>query len=141
MLDEITALCRFYADQYGMIIHAVYDPAFFVLKGHIVFRSIRKNYSIMCAGRTDKEIAGSFHSIIYDVLAEEGVMGWREVMTMPDLKSIREQWGENTKNDIDAACQTLIDLARQNPAGECWVLVRAADAETGETFQIAVKKG
>lgn len=75
MPDEITVLCRFYAEQYGMIIHVVYDPAFFVLKGDIVFRNIRKNYSIMCAGRTDKEIAGSFHSIIYDVLAEECVMG------------------------------------------------------------------
>ena len=69
---EITELCRFYADQYGMIFHTVYDPVFFVLKGHIVFRNTRKNYSIMCAGLSDKEIAGHFHSIIYDVLAEEG---------------------------------------------------------------------
>lgn len=69
---EITALCRFYADQYGMIFHTVYDPKFFVLKGHIIFRNTRKNYAIMCAGKSDKEIAGHFHTIIYDVLAEEG---------------------------------------------------------------------
>lgn len=72
MPDEITELCRFYADQYGMIFHTRYDPVFFVLKGHIVFRNTTKNFSIMCAGRTDKEIAGSFYSIIWDVLAEEG---------------------------------------------------------------------
>ncbi|MBO5853317.1 MAG: hypothetical protein J6Q61_01110 [Bacteroidales bacterium] len=72
MTDEITKLCRFYADQYGMIFHNVYDPIFFVLKGHIIFRNNRKNYSIMCAGLSDKEIVGHFHSIIYDVLAEEG---------------------------------------------------------------------
>lgn len=69
---EIIELCRFYADQYGMIFHTDYDPVLFVLKGHIVFRNTRKNYSIMCAGLPDKEIAGHFHSIIYDVLAEEG---------------------------------------------------------------------
>lgn len=68
---EITELCRFYADQYGMIFHIVYDPVFFVLKGHIVFRNTIKNYFIMCSGLSDKEIAGHFHSIIYDVLAEE----------------------------------------------------------------------
>lgn len=73
MPDEITALCRFYADQYGMIFHAVYDPVFFVIKGHIIFRNTRKNYTIMCAGLSDKEIVGYFHSIIYDVLVEEGV--------------------------------------------------------------------
>lgn len=72
MSDEITALCQFYAEQYGMIFHTVYDPVYFVLKGHIVFHRTRKNFSIMCAGMTDKEIAGRFHSIIYDVLAENG---------------------------------------------------------------------
>ena len=39
MPDEITELCRFYADQYGMIFYTVYDPVFFVLKGHIAFRN------------------------------------------------------------------------------------------------------
>ena len=72
MLDEITALCRFYADQYGMIFRTVYDPVFFRIKGHIVFRNTRKNYSIMCKGLSEKEIVGHFHMIIYDVLAEEG---------------------------------------------------------------------
>ena len=72
MPDEITELCRFYADQYGMIFHTTYDPVFLLLKGHIVFRNITKNFSIMCAGRTGKEIAGSIHSIIFDILAEEG---------------------------------------------------------------------
>ena len=72
MSDKINALCQFYADQYGMIFHTVYDPVFFVLKGHIVFRNARKNFSIMCAGLSDKEIAEHFHSIIYDVLVEEG---------------------------------------------------------------------
>ena len=72
MPEEITDLCRFYADQYGMIFHTVYDPLHFILKGHIVFRNARINYSIMCSFRTEKEIAQIFHSIIYDVLAEGG---------------------------------------------------------------------
>ena len=72
MPDGIIELCRFYEDQYGMIFQIDYDLVFFVLKGHIVFRNTRKNYSIMCAGLPDKEIAELFHSIIYDVLAEEG---------------------------------------------------------------------
>ena len=71
MPDEIIALSRFYADQYGMIFHNVYDLVFLTLKGYIIFRNTRKDYSIRCAGLTDKEIAGYFHSIIYDVLAEE----------------------------------------------------------------------
>lgn len=69
MPDGITDLCRFYADQYGMIFHTVYDPRFFIIKGDIVFRNTRKNFSIMCAGMTEKEIIGHFHTIIYDVLA------------------------------------------------------------------------
>lgn len=32
MPDEITALCRFYADQYGMIIQTRYDPVIFSQK-------------------------------------------------------------------------------------------------------------
>ena len=72
MPDEITELCRFYADQYGMVFHTTYDPASLLLKGHMVFRNTTKNVSIVCAGHTDKEIAESFHSIIYDILAEEG---------------------------------------------------------------------
>lgn len=72
MPDEITFICRFYADQYGMIFHTVYDPVFFVLKGHIIFRNTNRNFSIMCAGLTDKEITSYFHGIIYDVLASEG---------------------------------------------------------------------
>lgn len=72
MPDEITALCRFYADQYGMIFHNVYDPVWFTLKGYIVFRNTIKNYSIECAGMSDKEIVVHFHMIIYDVLAEAG---------------------------------------------------------------------
>lgn len=72
MPDEIINLCRFYTDQYGMSIKTIYDPVSFVIKGHIVFRNTHRNYSIMCAGLSDKEIAGHFHTIIYDVLAEEG---------------------------------------------------------------------
>ena len=71
MLDEITRLCQFYADQYGMIFNTVYDPVFFTIKGLIVFRHKYKYYTIMCAGLSDKEIAGQFHSIIYGVLAEQ----------------------------------------------------------------------
>lgn len=52
----------------------------------------------------------------------------------------REQFDEETKAALDAACQTLIETARRNPSGECWALIRAADAETGETFRIAVQK-
>lgn len=72
MMDAITKLCQFYADQYGMIFHTVYDPMFFVLTGHIVFKNTRKNYSIMFAGMSDKEIVEHFHLMIYDVLIEEG---------------------------------------------------------------------
>lgn len=70
MPEGVTALCQFYADQYGMIFHTVYDPVFFTIKGHIIFKNVLKNFDIMCAGLTDKEIAGYFHAIIYDVLAE-----------------------------------------------------------------------
>lgn len=72
MADAINELRQFYSDQYGMIFHTVYDLVFFTLKGYIVFRNTRKNFSIMFAGLSDKEIVGHFHSIIYDVLAEEG---------------------------------------------------------------------
>lgn len=54
--------------------------------------------------------------------------------------SKRAEWGDSTREALDAACQILIEAARRNPSGECWALVRAADAETGETFQIAVRK-
>lgn len=70
MPNEIDELCRFYADQYGMIFNIIYDPVFFVLKGNIVFHNTTKNFSIMCEGLSDKEIAGHFHYIIIDVLAE-----------------------------------------------------------------------
>jgi hypothetical protein len=70
MPDGIDALSAFYANQYGMSIHIIYDPVFFTLKGHIIFRNVRKNYAIMCAGLSDKEIVGYFHGIILDVLAE-----------------------------------------------------------------------
>lgn len=70
MPEEIIDLCRFYADQYGMIFYMVYDPVNFIIKGHMVFRNVRKNYCIMCAGMTEKEMAGNFHTIIYDVLDE-----------------------------------------------------------------------
>lgn len=72
MPDVITALCQFYADQYGMTFDTIYDPVFFVLKGRIVFHNTTKKFAIMCEGRTGKEIAGSLHSIIFDILAEEG---------------------------------------------------------------------
>lgn len=71
MPDEAEALCHFYADQYGMIFHTVYDPVSFVLKGHIVFRNTMKYFSIITAGMTDKEIIGYLHSIIYDILADD----------------------------------------------------------------------
>lgn len=59
---------------------------------------------------------------------------------MADLKSKREQLDENTKDAIDDACRTLIDIARRNPTGDCCAMIRAVDAATGETFQIAVRK-
>lgn len=59
---------------------------------------------------------------------------------MIELNSKKEQLNENTKDALADACQTLIDIARQNPTGECWALIRAADEETGETFRIAVQK-
>ena len=59
---------------------------------------------------------------------------------MADLKIKREQWDDDTKDALDDACQTLIEVARNNQTGECWALIRAADVKTGETFQIAVRK-
>lgn len=59
---------------------------------------------------------------------------------MAEMRSKREQWDTETKYALDDACQTLIELARQNPTGECWAMIRAADAATGETFRIAVLK-
>lgn len=59
---------------------------------------------------------------------------------MADVKSKREQWDEDTKDALDDACQTLIDIARMNPTGDCCARIRAEDASTGETFQIAVIK-
>ena len=56
------------------------------------------------------------------------------------LKIKRDQFEDDTKDALDTACQTLIDVARENPNGECWALIRAADSVTGETFQIAVRK-
>ena len=70
MPEEVTALCRFYADQYGMIFQITYDPVSFTIKGHIIFKNVLKKFSIICAGLTDKKIAEYFHAIIYDVLAE-----------------------------------------------------------------------
>lgn len=54
--------------------------------------------------------------------------------------SRRDEWDDDTKYVLDDACQTLIAVARQNPTGECWALIRAEDAETGERFEIAVRK-
>lgn len=59
---------------------------------------------------------------------------------MADFESKREQWDENTKYALDDACRTLIDIARRNPTGDCCARIRAEDAATGETFQIAVLK-
>lgn len=73
MPDELIALCRFYADQYGMVFQTMYDPVFFIIKGHIIFKNVLKNFTIMCAGLSDKEIADYFHTIIYVVLAESAL--------------------------------------------------------------------
>lgn len=54
--------------------------------------------------------------------------------------SKRAEWDIEKIRALDTACQTLIEKARQNPTGECWALVRAVDAETGENFEIAVRK-
>lgn len=69
--DEVIELSQFYAEQYGMIIHMVYDPVFFVLKGHVIFRNTKRNFSIICTRYSEKEIANEFHGIIYEVLATE----------------------------------------------------------------------
>lgn len=52
----------------------------------------------------------------------------------------RDQFSEEYKTSLDEACKILIETARRNPSGECWALVRAAGTETGDTFQIAVRK-
>lgn len=77
MPDEIINLSRFYSDQYGMIFHNIYSPIDFTLKGYIIFKSIKKNYLIMCSGLTEKEIAEHFHMIIYEILAERGTRPWQ----------------------------------------------------------------
>ena len=73
MPNELIYLCQFYANYYGMIIHTVYNPIDFTIKGYIIFRNTKKNYSIMCAGMTDKEITSHFHLMIYDILAENAI--------------------------------------------------------------------
>ena len=62
------------------------------------------------------------------------------MLPQTEMTSKREQWSAGKKDALDAACQTLIGLARQNPSGECFVLILAADVESGELFQIAVRK-
>ena len=42
MLDKLDDLIRFYVDQYGMIIHYTFDPAFFTVKGYVIFKT-KKN--------------------------------------------------------------------------------------------------
>lgn len=54
--------------------------------------------------------------------------------------SKRAHWDIETRDALDEACKTLIEVARQNQNGECWALVRAVDADTGEHFQIAVRR-
>lgn len=45
-----------------------------------------------------------------------------------------------TKEELDAALNVLIAVARSNPNGECWAMIRAQDAETGEQFEIEVRR-
>lgn len=47
------------------------------------------------------------------------------------------EWDNDT---ISAACQILIDIANANPNGECCALIRAVDNETGEQYEIAVRR-
>lgn len=70
-LFEINRLCRFYADQYKMVFDTVFDPVFCTLKGKITFKSTTKKFTIFCALRTENEITEDFHTLIFDVLAEE----------------------------------------------------------------------
>lgn len=70
MPDEVIELCKFYANQYGMTFYTVYDPCDFVLKGHIIFHNIKRNFLIRCEGVPYKSIANHFHTIIFDVLAD-----------------------------------------------------------------------
>lgn len=74
-LFEVNHLCKFYADQYGMIFDVTYDPCFMVLKGRIIFKNDVRKFTIFCAGVSEKVILNNFHAIIYDVLAhaERGV--------------------------------------------------------------------
>lgn len=68
-LFEVNHLCRFYADQYGMIFDIKEDPCFMVLKGRITFRNDVRKFTIFYAGLSDKDILQQLHGIIYDVLA------------------------------------------------------------------------
>lgn len=70
-LFEINRLCRFYVDQYKMVFDIVFDPVFCTLKGKITFKSTTRNFTIFCALRTENEITQDFHTLIFDVLAEE----------------------------------------------------------------------
>lgn len=60
MPDGITAFCRFYADQYGMIFHTVYDPRFFIIKGDIVFRNTRKTFPLCVQECQKKKLSDIF---------------------------------------------------------------------------------
>lgn len=69
-LFEVNHLCRFYADQYGMIFDIKDDPCFMVLKGRITFKNYVRKFDIFYAGLSDKDILQQLHGIIYDVLAK-----------------------------------------------------------------------
>ena len=56
------------------------------------------------------------------------------------MKSTRKQWDDETREALDEACRTLIDVARLNPNGDDCAMLQAVDAETGELFEIAVRK-
>lgn len=67
---EVNHLCRFYAEQYGMIFDITYSPIYDVMKGKITFKNIIRKFAICCVGISEKAILQQLHAIIYDVLAK-----------------------------------------------------------------------
>ena len=47
---------------------------------------------------------------------------------------------KETMEAIEDACRVLIGVANANPNGECVALIRAVDNETGEQYEIGVRR-
>lgn len=47
---------------------------------------------------------------------------------------------KETMEAIEDACRVLIGVANANPNGECSALIRLTDNDTGDQYEIAVRR-